>query len=492
MFVLKSTNAILKCRRNFCAKAAAFSSEKIVCSPRNMRYSDYTLKSLYKDDLGVTLVIIVPSWLAVTGEIVYYLALSGMIIYVGKIHARGLLIGLLLLMPVMVVVSILDFLAFNLVYAALFALFRYRAWRHDPIRRNWELFSYFLVMLLGFTVIGSWSSLVIALFHPAFNSALGNEGIPLGTFSLIGNVVFVIVVVMVCRLLAKIVLTQREISIILPQLIFVVTTMVFVLEFLKVTEQQGVYQILILGFLLTQVGYSTQRTIAALRKDKQQAEIDATKKQLEAMSAYTQQLERSYQQTRKFRHDFKNLLIALKAPDNGAHTQYLAALSDYSDQVLSRSVLRFGDLTHVHLPALKTLIVTKLTVAEQHGIDIAFECMNDVDTLACDEITVIRIMGILLDNAIEASELAAQQRLRLLVIDSATDLELIVENTFAGKLPKLTQMKQNGFSTKGQGRGVGLANVEEMIQQHDQLSITNYVADDMYGTSVVIDKGRTE
>ncbi len=457
-----------------------------------MRYSDYTLKSLYKDDLGVTLVIIVPSWLAVTGEIVYYLALSGMIIYVGKIHARGLLIGLLLLMPVMVVVSILDFLAFNLVYAALFALFRYRAWRHDPIRRNWELFSYFLVMLLGFTVIGSWSSLVIALFHPAFNSALGNEGIPLGTFSLIGNVVFVIVVVMVCRLLAKIVLTQREISIILPQLIFVVTTMVFVLEFLKVTEQQGVYQILILGFLLTQVGYSTQRTIAALRKDKQQAEIDATKKQLEAMSAYTQQLERSYQQTRKFRHDFKNLLIALKAPDNGAHTQYLAALSDYSDQVLSRSVLRFGDLTHVHLPALKTLIVTKLTVAEQHGIDIAFECMNDVDTLACDEITVIRIMGILLDNAIEASELAAQQRLRLLVIDSATDLELIVENTFAGKLPKLTQMKQNGFSTKGQGRGVGLANVEEMIQQHDQLSITNYVADDMYGTSVVIDKGRTE
>lgn len=434
--------------------------------------------------------VVVSTGMAIFQETLYYLIISGLIGYLGHIHSRSYYIGIALMMPVMVMISIADMLVFALFFFGLFCLLRFRHWRANVERRNWELFVFVLVFLIDIIVFSVWSEIELTIFRPEFYAAYTPKMNGEWLFDLIGYGIEILVALGLSKWLSKIRFTQRELTIIFPQMVYVVVMMMFVIEFLRLRRSQGVYEFLVVAFLLSQVAYSTSRTISTLRKNKQEAEITSVKQQLESMSIYTKQLEQSYDQMRQFRHDFKNLLLAIDAgkPQDGKQTQYLHALHDYSDQALAQNVLRFSDLTRVQVPTLKTLIVTKLTLAQQQGIHIHFECLNPITQLASDEITVIRIVGILLDNAIEASAGSVAKQMKLLLIDSDCDQELIIENSYAGQLPSIAQMRKQGFSTKGENRGLGLANVETLLDQHAELALTNYVAAELYGASLVLTK----
>lgn len=423
-------------------------------------------------------------------ESVYYLVLSGLLIYIGKIRDHSFYAGVAIAMPVMVVLSAADLLAFTIAYLGLFAWLRMHHWRGNPNRRNWEIFVLLLVFLIDITVASVWSSIELAIFHPTLNTLLTMHRTGEWMFELFGYVLDILAAVGIRRVLSSISLTERELGIVIPQMLYVVVTMLFVTEFLQIVKVQGIYEVLVFAFLIMQVGYSTQRTISVLRKDKQSAEITLMKQQLSTMNVYTKQLEQSYEQMRKFRHDLKNLLLGIEWGDaiTNSQSEYLAGLRRYSDQALAQNVLRFSDLTRVQVPTLKTLIVTKLTLAQQQGIHIHFECFNPITQLASDEITVIRIVGILLDNAIEASAGSIDKQMKVLLIDSSRDQEMIIENSYAGQLPSVSQMRKQGFSTKGENRGFGLANVESLLDQHAELALTNYVAAELYGASLVLTK----
>lgn len=423
-------------------------------------------------------------------ESVYYLVLSGLIIYIGKIRDRSFYTGLAIAMPVMVMLSVADLLAFAVVYAGLFAGLRMHHWRGNSNRRNWEIFVFLLVFLVDITVSSAWSNIELAIFHPTLNSLSTTYRVGELMFELLGYGLEILAAVVVKRVLSGIRLTERELGIVIPQMLTIVVTMLFVIEFLRIVKVQGIYELLVFAFLIMQVGYSIQRTISVLRKDKQLTEIKLMKQQLATMSVYTNQLEKSYEQMRKFRHDLKNLLLAMERDDTitNGQSEYLAGLRQYSEQALAQNVLRFGDMTRVEVSSLKTLIMIKLTSAQQKGIQIHFECLNPVMRLFSDEISVVRIVGILLDNAIEASTVTSDKQLTLLIIGGATDQEIVVENTYAGNLPSLKKMKKLGFSTKGTGRGYGLANVEEILGQHPELSLTNYTESELFGASLMINR----
>lgn len=436
--------------------------------------------------------VVVSDGMIVIDEMVFYVVLSGLISYVAHIRSRAFYVGAILAMPVMVLISIADTLAFTLLFGAFLALLRFRHWRRNANCRTWEMFAFGLVFLLDILISSVWSEVALAIFHPALNVAASPHLVGYWLFQLMGYLVQIIITIKVAKWLAQVAFTKRELSIVLPQMYYALAMMVFLIEYLRLVKAQGTYELLVIAFVLTQGGYAATRTISSLRKDKQQAEIASFKQQLASMSIYTKQLEQSYDQMRQFRHDFKNLLLAVdrNAPRDSQQAQYLAALHTYSDQALAKNVLRFGDLTHLQVPTLKTLIVTKLTLAQQQGITLHFECLNPIAQLYSDDITVIRIVGVLLDNAIEASAEADDKRLKLLVIGTEADQELIVENTYAGKLPAVAQMRKLGFSTKGTDRGYGLANVETLLDQHAELSLTNYVAAGMYGASLLLTRGR--
>ena len=124
------------------------------------------------------------------------------------------------------------------------------------------------------------------------------------------------------------------------------------------------------------------------------------------MNSYTSDIERNYQELRKFRHDYKNLLIGLNASQemNEINRGYFTEMLDYSHQMIDNNVMRFSEIGNIQVQSFKSLMVTKLLQAEQENITVHFECPKPISNFNLEEVKLVRIVGILMDNAIEAAK----------------------------------------------------------------------------------------
>ena len=72
-------------------------------------------------------------------------------------------------------------------------------------------------------------------------------------------------------------------------------------------------------------------------------------------------------------------------------------------------------------------------------------------------ISFTRILSILLDNAIEAAATTKERRLWIVLLEDFGTLRLIIENSSEEQID-LRSLGERGYSTKGEGRGLGLFN----------------------------------
>lgn len=71
-----------------------------------------------------------------------------------------------------------------------------------------------------------------------------------------------------------------------------------------------------------------------------------------------------------------------------------------------------------------------------------------------------RIIGIIVDNAIEASENLEEPLINIAFIDNEEAVTFIVMNKCSDDIPKIHELFEQGFSTKGDNRGLGLSTLK--------------------------------
>ncbi|MFB9768451.1 sensor histidine kinase [Lactiplantibacillus modestisalitolerans] len=193
---------------------------------------------------------------------------------------------------------------------------------------------------------------------------------------------------------------------------------------------------------------------------------------------YVQNLESSYQNLRKFRHDYQNILLSLseyvQTSDDPALKQYFDAVVTKSQQSLTRDFGHFDNLERIQDKSLKAIIQNKFSVARQAGIQVRLEASEPVGQLPIDPVTLARVSGILLDNAIEAVNGLANGQIAVAVIKYPQMVELIFQNTLRQPIERLDELFVAGKSTKGSGHGQGLATVRELLDP--LLNVTYEVA----------------
>ncbi|MGY5339936.1 GHKL domain-containing protein [Levilactobacillus spicheri] len=83
-----------------------------------------------------------------------------------------------------------------------------------------------------------------------------------------------------------------------------------------------------------------------------------------------------------------------------------------------------------------------------------------------NNVQLLRVMGILLDNAIEAPLVGDLPEIYCAILDYPDAVELAVANPVSvTNPPKINQFMQAGYTTKGQNHGLGLSTVNEIINQ---------------------------
>src|SRR5690606_12000241 len=121
----------------------------------------------------------------------------------------------------------------------------------------------------------------------------------------------------------------------------------------------------------------------------------------------------------------------------------------------------------VREPVLAALLLGKSAVAAERGIELAIDPDGELDAIGVSERDLVTIVGNLIDNAIDAAGSGPPPQrvaVRLRLDDGA--LVIRIADSGPGMDPETAAAAfRKGWSTKGDGRGLGLALAGQAVRR---------------------------
>ena len=204
---------------------------------------------------------------------------------------------------------------------------------------------------------------------------------------------------------------------------------------------------------------------------RQEAETKIVQNQ--QLQEYLQNMEQQYQELRHFKHDYQNMLLALEGFAKNNNQQ---EFKDYYQQLVQQQPhtenlerLTISHIDHLKNEPLRGLIVQKFFAAKQDNIQLQLEISQDIKIRNTDILSIVRILGILLDNAIEQTTKENEKTVQcaLNYVDNKV-IEITIANP-ATNLTNIDQLFTNGYTTKKGHHGFGLTNVQKLVKQNKNL-----------------------
>lgn len=188
---------------------------------------------------------------------------------------------------------------------------------------------------------------------------------------------------------------------------------------------------------------------------------------------YEQELEAIRREVRAFRHDYKNMLAGLSQQAGAGETEALcAALSELDagfDRRIGEKIQVSTQVGNLRIPQVRSLLLSKLTAMGERGVDCRLEVLYPVERVGMDVWDFVRCLGILLDNAAEAALETETPWVEIVLLAQGEALSLRVSNPYAGTIDP-DRIWEEGFSTKGEGRGLGLPGYQRISSGYPNTS----------------------
>jgi len=222
-----------------------------------------------------------------------------------------------------------------------------------------------------------------------------------------------------------------------------------------------------------------------------QIEAEYKHKAQEDLEAYTKQLENAYEEMRCFRHDHFNFIHTLmgyvndESPDE--LKKRLARTLSYTEKALEKLDYSMDRLKNINLPELKGLLSMKFALALSRDIVVELDIANQIDNIHVNRTDLCRIIGIIVDNALEEllSIEYGRKILKFGIIADGTETLIICTNTCV-TVPIIERIFMKGFTTKEEGRGLGLYNLKQICKECGNLMVTAHTEDNNFTIIVTI------
>lgn len=202
--------------------------------------------------------------------------------------------------------------------------------------------------------------------------------------------------------------------------------------------------------------------------------LELAKQDLAETKLYNKTLTILHDNIRCFKHDFNNIIQAIggyvQTNDMDGLRKYYKQISADCQKTNNLSVLNPDVINN---PAIYSILASKYHIADSKGITINFEIFLDLNTLRMNIYEFTRILGILLDNAIEASS-ECEEKLINIYIRNETNRKrqvVIIENTYNNKDVDIDQIYEKAFTTKLNNTGLGLWEVRKILQKNNNLNL---------------------
>lgn len=212
--------------------------------------------------------------------------------------------------------------------------------------------------------------------------------------------------------------------------------------------------------------------------------------EIETYYEYTLQIESINNEMRKFRHDYVNILTTMSEyirenDMDGLKTYFNDNIVPMKDNLQMNSI-KINGTDNLKVRAIKGLVITKILQAQEKNIPISIEVPELIDHIEMNTVDLSRIIGIIIDNAIEASEELEDALIRIAFINVETSVMFIVMNKCKEDMPKIHELFQDSFSTKGDNRGLGLTTLKDITDTTENVLLDTTIENGYFVQKVEI------
>lgn len=210
---------------------------------------------------------------------------------------------------------------------------------------------------------------------------------------------------------------------------------------------------------------------------------------LDVMKRYESDIE----DQRTLRHETKNEFATIKCKlqdkeDNKTIIEYIDSVIGDKGKANGTNYSKFK-----YLPSngLKGFFYYKCTEAEKKGISVSVNISKQIENSFLKDIEtkdfkdLARIIGVYLDNAIEASSTSEGKKLGIEMYLIKEKIEIIITNTFNNEI-NLDKIGKESFSTKGKHRGHGLLLVKKILSENNRFEAKKEIRGNIYIQSLKI------
>lgn len=207
--------------------------------------------------------------------------------------------------------------------------------------------------------------------------------------------------------------------------------------------------------------------------------LQRTKKEINQYYKYTLQIEQINNEMRKFRHDYVNILATLseyiREDDmDGLRTYFDQNIAHLHDD-MKLNAIKINGLQNLHVREIKGLLTTKIIQSQEQNINISVEITEQIDHINMNIVELSRCIGIIMDNAIEASEFVDNPTIQIAFIKNEESILLVFMNKCSKDTPKVHKLFENHYSTKGRKRGIGLTTLKEITEKTDHVFLDTFI-----------------
>lgn len=224
--------------------------------------------------------------------------------------------------------------------------------------------------------------------------------------------------------------------------------------------------------------------LAMRRSYQEQIQTEAKKKALQDLQDYTHNLEAMYNGLRSFKHDYINILLSISGYiencDMNELKNYFENKIFPTKHLIDQGDYKLNQLSNIGVLEIKSLLSAKMIYAHESGIDVTIDIPDRVDRFLIDTVDLARILGIFLDNAIEATLETEQPQIGLNILRNKAGVSIIISNRFQDNGVALHRLKQKGFSTKIGHPGIGLSNAQKIIHSYDNVILETTMHSDCF------------
>ena len=215
-------------------------------------------------------------------------------------------------------------------------------------------------------------------------------------------------------------------------------------------------------------------------------EVENEKQQLqELMHEY----ENVLNQTSENRHEMLNDLLILRSIADKNSSEFTRTLDGVIRQYDTKKFKKYTSLAK--LPTgVKGMIYYKIAFINENEINFD-TVVNGVDYAKFEAMDkelyykVCKILGILMDNAIDACVDSDKKKLVVSVYTETEDLCVEIDNSYSGIVDK-DGIKKKGYTTKGKNHGHGLTILNRIIDETEELEFEQSINDkDKLFTSIL-------